>query len=284
MTTKPREEAPHHRSLYCVKRFGCLRPECRERCNEYTRRRYRRVAYGTWQPFVDAAPVRAHINSLRAAGAGTGSIAQAAGVTAATIARILYSRQGQNATVRTQSAAAILAVTPDSCSTPDSARIDATGTRRRIQALVAAGWSFTALESEMGIHNRHLGALARTTHVSAGIARKVRGAYKRLVQTTPERAGVSSQAQALARRVARREGWHGPLAWDDIDDPAARPEVTAPYTPPAGNGRDSMRMVDLEHLLSLGESEASIAKQVGASEAYIHDLAVLIRNRKAVAA
>ena len=286
MTTKPRAEAPHHRSLYCVKQFGCLRPECRARCNEYTRRRYRRVAYGTWQPFVDAAPVRAHIDYLRAAGAGTVPIARAAGVSTATIARILYGQQGQrpNATVRTQSAEAILAVTLDDCHIPDGARIDATGTRRRIQALVAAGWSFTALEPEIGIHNRHLGAVARADYVTAAIARKVRIAYKRLVQTTPEQAGVPSQAQALARRVARRECWHGPLAWDSIDDPTAQPEAAEPYMPPARNGRDSMRMAELEHLLSLGESEHAIAKQMGASEAYIHDLATIIRNRKAVAA
>jgi hypothetical protein len=43
-------------------------------------------------------------------------------------------------------------------------------------------------------------------------------------------------------------------------------------------------MAELEHLLSLGESEHAIAKQMGASEAYIHDLATIIRNRKAVAA
>ncbi|MFD5678445.1 hypothetical protein, partial [Streptomyces sp. NPDC127040] len=56
--------------------------------------------------------------------------------------------------------------------------------------------------------------------------------------------------------------------------------IDEPYTPPAKNGRDSMRMAELEHLLSLGESETAIAKQMGASEDYIHDLVVILRNRK----
>ncbi|MFD8144762.1 hypothetical protein [Streptomyces sp. NPDC059708] len=279
-----RREAPHHNTLYCVKQFGCRRLECLVRNSEYTQRRYRRVAYGTWQPFMDAEPVRRHVEQLRAAGVGTVPIAAAAGVSTATIARILYGKQGQraNARIRTESAQAILAVSIEDCRIPDGARIDGTGTRRRLQALVAAGWSFTALASEIGIHAHCLGDMARAANLTAGNARRVKVAYRRLLQTTPAQLGVTSQAQALARRVANRENWHGPLAWDDttIDDPTAQPETSEPYQPPARNGRDSMRMTELEHLLALGESEAAIAKQMGSSEDYIHDLAIVLRNRK----
>lgn len=282
MTSRP--EAPHHNSLYCVKQFGCRRLECLVRNSEYSQRRHRRVAYGTWKPFMAAEPVRRHIDRLRAAGAGTVPIAAAAGVSTATIARVLYGKQGQrpNARIRTESAQAILAVGIEDCRIPDGARIDATGTRRRLQALVTTGWSFTALAPEIGIHSHCLGDMARTANLTAGSARKVKAAYRRLLQTTPGQAGVTSQAQAVARRVAEREKWHGPLAWDEstIGDPTAQPEISEPYQPPAKNGRDSMRMAELEHLLGLGESETAIAKQMGASEAYIHDLVVVIRNRK----
>ncbi|MFF5445432.1 hypothetical protein [Streptomyces sp. NPDC012888] len=281
--TDIRPEAPHHNTLYCVKQFGCRRLECLVRNSQYAQRRHRQVAYGTWQPFMDAEPVRKHIESLRAAGVGTVPIAAAAGVSTATIGRLLYGRQGQrpNAKIRTDSAQAILAVRLEDCRIPDGARIDATGTRRRLQALVASGWTFTALESEIGIHAHCLGDMARATSLISGNARKVRDSYRRLLTTTAERCGVGAQARALARRVAEREGWHGPLAWDEnsIDDPHAEPETSEPYRPPMKNGRDSNRMEEIAHLIGLGESEASIAKQMGSSEDYIHDLVVTLRRR-----
>lgn len=275
-------EAPHHRSLYCVKQFGCRRTEYLERNNAYNRRWHRLHGYGTWQPLVSAEPVKSHIASLRAAGASTTSIASAAKISRSTLARIIYGELGQRSQIklRAEAAEAVLAVRAEHCAVPNGARVDATGTRRRLQALVASGWTFTALASEIGIHDRHLGALARAVYVNAGTARKIKTAYKRIVRLTPEQCGVTAASRAIARGLARKEGWHSPLAWDDIDDPTAEPEVTAPYSPPAGNGRDSMRMAELEHLLALGESEAAIAKQMGSSEAYIHDLVIVLRNRK----
>lgn len=274
MTTATKPEPPHHRNLTCVKQYGCQRLECRARAADYARTRYRKVAYGTWEPLVAAQPVRDHITALREAGASTPSIAKAAGVSTATLGRAMYGWNGArpDAKMRRESAAALLGVRIEDCIVPDGALVDATGTRRRIQALVAMGWSFTALSPEIGIHSRPLGDMARTKWVTAGNARKVAAAYKRLVRTTPEQCGVHSQARALARRVAHREGWVLPGAWDDIDDPTAEPETDAPYQPPSANGRDSMRIAEIRHLLSLGESTASIARQMGGNEKYIRDL------------
>ncbi|MFC8272335.1 hypothetical protein ACFUJR_07285 [Streptomyces sp. NPDC057271] len=271
MTT--RREAPHHRSLYCVKQFGCQRPECRKRTNDYTRNRYRQVGYGTWQGLVDAAPVQQHIADLRSAGASIPSIAKAAHVSTATLARILYGERGQrpNPRMRAESASAILAVRAEMCAIPDGAKVDATGTRRRLQALVAMGWSFTALGPHIGIHNRPLGDMARADRVTAGSARKVRTAYKRLILLTPEQGGVHSQACALARRVAAREGWALPGAWDDIDDPSCVPD-TGPADPVNRDEIAAYRRDEIGRLSRYGVGEYEIAERLGMSPHYVHDL------------
>lgn len=271
MTT--RREAPHHRSLYCVKQFGCQRPECRARANAYTRNRYRQVGYGTWQSLVDATPVREHIAELRAAGASIPGIATAAHVSTATLARVLYGgiAQRPNPRMRAESAQSILAVRAEDCPIPDGTRVDATGTRRRLQALVAMGWSFTALHPQIGIHSRPLGDMARAEYVTAGSARKVKAAYKRLILTTPEQNGVHSQARALARRIAAREGWVLPGAWDDIDDPKCTPDV-GPADPVNRDEIAAYRRSEIGRLHSFGIAEHEIADRLGMARAYVHDL------------
>ncbi|MET9956673.1 hypothetical protein ABZ135_34715 [Streptomyces sp. NPDC006339] len=271
--TTARREAPHHRNLYCVKQFGCQRPECRARANTYTRNRYRQVGYGTWQALVDVEPVRAHIAELRAAGASTPAIAKAANVSTATLARVVYGTLAQrpNPRMRAESAKAILAVRAEDCPIPDGARVDATGTRRRLQALVAMGWSFTALHPQIGIHSRPLGDMARARHVTAGSARKVKAAYKRLILMTPEQGGVPSHARALARRVASREGWVLPGAWDDIDDPTCTPDI-GPADPVNRDDIAAYRKSEIARLNRYGVAEHEIAERLGMSTHYVHDL------------
>lgn len=158
--------------------------------------------------------------------------------------------------------------------------IDSTGTVRRLRALMAIGHSGRAIAeavrtSEAQIHKA---AGSGQAYVRRHFAVRVEAAYRQMAFKPP----AVSRFTTKSRNTAAAKGWHGPLAWDKstIDDPAAQPEVAKPYSPPAKNGRDSLRMVELEHLLSLGESEAVIARQMGASEEYIHDLAVVIRNRR----
>lgn len=272
---------PPHGSLSRHKHHGCNCPPCRAKGLEYTRTRYRRIGYGTWQPLVDAAPVRRHVDTLRRAGASTPSIAAAAGVSTATLARLLYGAQGQRpaARLRTESATALLAVRPEDCKIPDGARIDATGTRRRIQALVAAGWPFTVLSRVTGIHDRPLGSLARATQVTAGTARKVEAGCRRLVTYTPEQYGVPSQARAIARRVAERNGWVKLGAWDDIDDPACEPN-TGDDAELNRNQLGAYRRQEIRYLDSFGIPEHEIAARLGMSPEYVHDL---IRDMRAAA-
>lgn len=100
-------------------------------------------------------------------------------------------------------------------------RIDATGTRRRLQALSAIGWRWADLAAHLGgtwqtVQDMAIGG--RPT-VMVTTADRVRVLYARL-SATPGPSEVS-------RRRAAEKGWAPPAAWDDdlIDDPTASPDL-----------------------------------------------------------
>ncbi len=103
------------------------------------------------------------------------------------------------------------------------ALIPAAGTTRRLQGLVALGWTWTALAERLGVTVQRTRQLAWADTVHRDNAAKVAALFE-LLSATP---GGSK----VARTVAARHGWVPPLAWgDDIDDPAAAPEPADPDT------------------------------------------------------
>lgn len=104
--------------------------------------------------------------------------------------------------------------------------IDATGTRRRLQALAVEGWSILRLAQLTGLSERSLHyALYARNRVQAGTARAVTAVYERLAGHGGDRPG----GRNIASR-ARRRGWHDSYAWPDetIDDPDAQPVLAEP--------------------------------------------------------
>lgn len=211
---------PHNYARYVA---GCRCRTCQRANVAYENNRRRQVAYGRWQPFVDAEPVRQHIQRLRAAGMGQKRIAELACVSTNTIAKLLY---GPTPTrrVRPWTAEKLLAITLSVDLLRAAALVDATGARRRLQALVAIGWPMMELARRMDMAPSTFSQFMRSRTVRAINSRRVWELYESMwnqppPQDTPRQRGVSSLACALARA----EGWLPPLAWDDdtIDDPAA---------------------------------------------------------------
>lgn len=99
-------------------------------------------------------------------------------------------------------------------------RVDSTGTRRRIQALVAIGWNLEVLAQKLGTARAAVGDYMCIKPVNASTARRVAAVYNQLSMTP----GPSRRAQVRARN----KGWVPPFGWDDaqIDDPNARPCTT----------------------------------------------------------
>lgn len=102
--------------------------------------------------------------------------------------------------------------------------VPAVGTRRRLQALIVAGWSWRQLNAAYGVDQSALQQLIRRADadVYETTASGVRALYAQLVDAQPP--GYHLQAHEQARAVAR--GWQPPEAWltdDDMDNPAAEP-------------------------------------------------------------
>lgn len=209
-------------------------PGCRcEACTAANRRaasdRDRQIVYGRWQPYIDAGPAREHLQALSQAGVGWKRAAAAAGVSTGAVSKLLYGGPGNRPParrIRRETAAAILAVGASADQLAPGALADSTGTRRRLHALVATGWSQARLARELGMTGANFGAMMRRDQVTAGTAREVGDLYDRLWnQPPPEHDQRTRIAASRARRHAADRGWAPPLAWDDdlIDDPSATP-------------------------------------------------------------
>ncbi|MFG2165542.1 hypothetical protein [Micromonospora chersina] len=99
--------------------------------------------------------------------------------------------------------------------------IDATGSTRRMQALVAIGWSLRGIGRISGYHHRTIQDVAygRRRRITRQTAAWVADLYERLSGTPG--------GSRYALTVAKRNGYVPPLAWEgvDIDDPNAKPDL-----------------------------------------------------------
>lgn len=208
-------------------RMGCRCFRCCLASSEYIRKRTEAIAAGTWHPWADAQPVREHIIYLSKAGLGYRQVAKLVGVNHDTIQHIVTGRcgRGPNRKVRTETAAAILALQPGIDTARDGAYIDSTGTRRRLQALIAAGYPGEWLDAHLGVSRGRSCEVIKSTLVTAALARTIRSAYDVLSLRRPDDLNVGKSVSSYARNRAARAGWPVPFAWDEetIDDPAAEP-------------------------------------------------------------
>jgi len=261
--------ADHTPSRNCYLR-GCRQQACIDASTRYTKRLRVEHQRGQYR-MTDATQTRQHIERLMTAGWTQRQIAHASGVESASIHQIYTGHQEKTATWR---AAAILNV-PITQPPANPRRVNATGTRRRLQALRVIGHRRYDLAASLGITADRIKHITNghTKHVTPAEATAVARLYRRL-STVP---GPSQQTAT----IARNKGWHGPLDWDDIDDPNCKPEKAAPYKPADKYKRDNDRTREIEHLYLLGESVPFIAKQLGGNEKYIGDqLTEIIRKRE----
>jgi 3'-phosphoadenosine 5'-phosphosulfate sulfotransferase (PAPS reductase)/FAD synthetase len=98
-------------AAYAFDRCRCW--PCTYANRDYARDRARQKKTGTWMPFIDAEPARAHIRALMAAGISYRDVASRAGLDRSTIERILYGERPKwspQKSIRTETAEKILAV------------------------------------------------------------------------------------------------------------------------------------------------------------------------------
>jgi hypothetical protein len=101
--------------------------------------------------------------------------------------------------------------------TLQSETVDATGTRRRLQALAAIGWPTTHLATRLGTSQRSVQRWYHQRTVQRSIAERVAALYEAL--------SMIPGPNLAARTRAHAAGWVPPLAWDDevLDLPSGQP-------------------------------------------------------------
>lgn len=203
------------------KRHGCRCDICRVAATAHSRERTRRLAQEQWGArdpmFVSVSLAKNHVAWLRSRGMGWRRIASVAGVSPSTISRLAghsFSGEASRTRIRKEIQDKILAVRPTD--TSRTLATDARPSARKLQALVALGWTQVELARRLKMSAPSIRNLVRirdddtSTRVRADTERKVRALYEDLHMTP----GSSSRA----RTIARTSGWLPPLAWDDIDE------------------------------------------------------------------
>ncbi|MGW4786153.1 hypothetical protein [Streptomyces sp. NPDC004230] len=200
---------------------------------------------------VPAAPVAAHVRSLLDAGMGWVRITQAAHCSQCTLSRLL---NGQELMRRT-AAERILAV---KYRPAPGRHVDATSTRRRVQALMAIGHTVAGIASESGVdHGVITDTLGGSTTVRGKTADRIAAAYDWLSQHPPT--DVRPSAVTVSRNRAAREGWRDPSWWEDyghIDDPTFDPDKAEREL--NFHERAKLRREEIEHLAWCGHEPEQI--------------------------
>jgi hypothetical protein len=200
---------------------GCRCTACRRANRLAAQARRRAIAYGRWQPYTDADPVREHVQALRARGFGVERIIAVSGVGSGTLRRLLYGNLRTGAPLKkitTATAHRLLAVGPGTGIAAGSLG-DAAGTVRRVQGLITAGWSLNRLAGHLGRGPAGVRASMNRPRVRATTAIAVRDVYTRLAPTLPPQASPAQRREvAAARDLAARHGWVTPVAGDPDPD------------------------------------------------------------------
>lgn len=237
----------------CYSRHACRCDDCTSAAARYSKRRRHLTAVG--QPTsVDAEPIRRHLASLIDSGMAVAEIERRSGYNRVGVRHII---RGDYTRVSVKTAARLALVEPVPIEQHVVGHVDPTGTRRRIQALVACGWTLAEIERHTGVRRRTL-SRALTHDIFAATRTAVAVAYEALWdQPTPAETARDRQNRGRSLAKARIEGWLPPLAWDDdtIDRPDAKPY--------RGRRDGWPELGEVQWLLDSGESTHQIARRMG---------------------
>ena len=230
--TDPRICPPDHKhgqTTTCYQEHKCRCDECRTLRAAKERDRVHRAKKGKLQVYVNAITTVPRIMQLQREGWTYTDIEAVSGVSVPTIQRIMC---GVTKRVTQETADAILGTQPHMRrKAPAPRMVDATGTIRRIRALVAVGWTFRAISARAGHSKGWAVTITYSTTVQHTTADLIARLYDEMWCMKPPMGTAQERESAgRARKLAERKGWGSPLAWDDdtIDDPDAEPAVPSP--------------------------------------------------------
>lgn len=205
----------------CYQARTCRCNECKLAQRRYRKRRQYEVDHGV-ERLVDAAPAREHALRLIGCGMTITAVAEAAGMHRGSLSDILRSKGRRPRTERVARAAAarILAVRFDADA---SARVDATGTVRRVRDLALLGFTSTETAKRTGLSRNAILSLRRGewATVRASLRDTVRDAHPVLAESGPHLSPPRQRTRA--RLHGQRSGWVRLGYYDDPDNPLSVP-------------------------------------------------------------
>lgn len=255
--------ANHQHGTYLgFKVDGCRCAFCVRAHRIETKRTRYRTAAGT-HSYTDARAARHHVRYLLAHGLTVSQIEHRSGVNRTSIRVLIgdFPNRPQSKRITRKTETALLAVTATRVGPETSGLVDPTGTRRRLQALVALGHQRKNIAGRLGWSSRTFYEIVRNDRpVLAATRAAVIDLYDELSMTLP----APGPGATRARNSAAAQGWLPPLAWDDdlIDDPS--------YQPTLSGGPDRRDLLeDYQWLIDAGESHDAACRTLGVTTSAI---------------
>lgn len=251
-----------HGTLTAYAKHGCRCEPCRAAAAKASKA-WRRDNYLGVVKFVDAQRLKDHVAALMAAGMSFRAIALTAGYTS----RNALADSMTRSRVRPATMARILAVNPKRDNRRDG-YVDATGSRRRLQALALNGYSTRDLAARLG--HKHA---ATVQDIASGKTPTVRfrtmDAIRELYEELWDRPGGNARSAS----IAKGRGWLPALAWDDdlIDDPGYEPQDVRRR--PVRGGGHGVTLQDIDEAREQGyETAEQIGWRLGLSRAAVSQI------------
>jgi transcriptional regulator with XRE-family HTH domain len=236
-------------------------------------RKRRRVAAELGKPLnADVTEVLPHLRKLLAADDNVKQLAARLGFSHGSLKKILA---GKTRSIRRDRVETILAARPAAAG---GTVIEAIGTSRRVQALIAAGHALKVIAADSGLSCDTLAELISGRHM------RVRRETAEAIDATYRRLSGTQGASARSRSRAAREGWPTPEQWDgEIDRPDADPNrwlLSECARVPAEALVEDAEWLHDEH----GLSWEAAAAQVGVLVNTLHTYRGRVRERAAAQA
>jgi len=233
------------------------------------------VSYGNNNPnWMDAQPVRDHVNLLGANGIGQRQLSALSGVSRWSFRYLMYGtsdgRYSESNKISADSYRRIMSVSLSLDHVHALGMVDATITRRKLEALVAMGWSQKYLAERLGVARGNSWKMFRLTKISGYRARQVRDLFNELWDKRPAK---KDGYYFRELRYAERRGYVTALAWNDIEDlDEEQPQPYPLYRRTSHHSREDAQ-ADVLFLRRFGESEHEIAKRLHITTQRLRDYA-----------
>lgn len=191
----------------------CSRDSCHKVAHRGGLCRVHRLSGG----YVDAKECVAYVKELRAHGYSLRKISEESGLDRETVRNL--GRWTNKGNVEWATHVRIMRIPLPVKIVDAGGKVPNVGTKRRIQALMAWGYSLDHLAEELGVTPQCVSWWLRVDNVSSETLVKVRGVFDRLQL----KQGPSKRAM----NAAARKNWAPPFAWDqdDMDNPDSQPII-----------------------------------------------------------